>query len=77
MAANQRAYNAAHFPSTPLPFVYKPFIAVSEVLVNLTYAVCFLSMGAVITSGLWAPWAIQAQRKAAEKRFAPLKGEIN
>ena len=76
-SAAQRAYNASHFPSTPLPSSYQAVIRISEAVLSVTYAAMFLGMGLTMSTGIWAPWAINAQRRSAEKRFAPLKGEIN
>ena len=55
LAANQKAYNAAHYPSTPLPATYRTLTKVSNVLIDAVWAVAFVAMGAAMSTGIWAP----------------------
>ena len=76
-AANQRVYNAAHFPSTPCPPVYKLITRVTNTIMDLTFVVLLFAFLAIVFSGAWLPWAINYNRRKMEKKYAALKGEIN
>ena len=55
LRANQRAYNAAHYPTTPVPAVYKAISKVTEAMMTVVYAGAFVAMGLIISTGVWAP----------------------
>ena len=55
LEANQRAYNAAHYPATPVPATYRTLTRVSNVLVDAVWVVAFVAMGAAMSTGIWAP----------------------
>ena len=74
--ANQRLYNR-RYPTTPVPAVYRGFTWASNSLLLLSYGAMAAFMTAAATTGIWVPMLIVKQRADAEKRFAPLKGEIN
>jgi hypothetical protein len=73
---NQRLSNA-RYPTTPVPAAYKIFTFASNSLLWLSYGAAAAFMTAAMTTGIWVPMLIVKQRAEAEKRFAPLKGEIN
>ena len=55
LAANQKAWNAAHYPSTPIPATYAAITKATNYMMDVVWLVAYVGMGAAMSTGIWAP----------------------
>ena len=70
LAANQKQWNAAHYPSTPIPGTYATITKATNMLMDVVWLVAYVGMGACMSTGIWAP--VSSHHTAAH---ATLRGE--
>lgn len=55
LAANQKQWNAAHYPNTPIPATYATVTKATNMLMDVVWLVAYVGMGACMSTGIWAP----------------------
>ena len=55
LAANQKAWNAAHYPSTPVPATYAFITKATNLMMDGLWLLAYVAMGACMSTGIWAP----------------------